>query len=72
MIKTFLILFLIFHFFFFFYFFRCGLESNTLRFLAKLVTDSPIDKDRKFIICYFLSDDTISVFEHSQRNTGKM
>uniref|UniRef100_A0A8C3LH16 EF-hand domain-containing family member C2 n=1 Tax=Chrysolophus pictus TaxID=9089 RepID=A0A8C3LH16_CHRPC len=49
---------------------RCGLESNTLRFLAKLVTDSPIDKDRKFIICYFLSDDTISVFEHMQRNTG--
>uniref|UniRef100_G1NP37 EF-hand domain containing 2 n=1 Tax=Meleagris gallopavo TaxID=9103 RepID=G1NP37_MELGA len=51
---------------------RCGLESNTLRFLAKLVTDSPIDKDRKFIICYFLSDDTISVFEHTQRNTGKI
>ncbi|XP_072195203.1 EF-hand domain-containing family member C2 [Excalfactoria chinensis] len=49
---------------------RCGLDSNTLRFLAKLVTDSPIDKDRKFIICYFLSDDTISVYEHTQRNTG--
>ncbi|NXL06265.1 EFHC2 protein, partial [Mesembrinibis cayennensis] len=49
---------------------RCGMESNVLRFLAKLVTDSPIDKDRKFIISYFLSDDTISVFEHIQRNTG--
>ncbi|OXB79748.1 UNVERIFIED_CONTAM: hypothetical protein H355_010216, partial [Colinus virginianus] len=49
---------------------RYGLESNTLRFLAKLVTDRPIDKDRKFIICYFLSDDTISVFERRQRNTG--
>ncbi|XP_021262975.1 EF-hand domain-containing family member C2 isoform X2 [Numida meleagris] len=49
---------------------RCGLESNTLRFLAKLVTDSPIDRDRRFIICYFLSDDTIAVFEHTQRNTG--
>ncbi|NXJ12013.1 EFHC2 protein, partial [Odontophorus gujanensis] len=49
---------------------RCGLESNTLRFLAKLVTGSPIDKGRKFIICYFLSDDAISVFEHRQRNTG--
>ncbi|XP_042723505.1 EF-hand domain-containing family member C2 [Lagopus leucura] len=49
---------------------RCGLESNTLRFLAKLATENPIDKDRKFIICYFLSDDTISVFEHTQRNTG--
>ncbi|XP_054672405.1 EF-hand domain-containing family member C2 isoform X1 [Grus americana] len=49
---------------------RSGKESNILRFLAKLITDSPIDKDRKFIISYFLSDDTISVFEHIQRNTG--
>ncbi|XP_042644745.1 EF-hand domain-containing family member C2 isoform X1 [Tyto alba] len=49
---------------------RSGMESNILRFLAKLVTDSAIDKDRKFIISYFLSDDTISVFEHIQQNTG--
>ncbi|KFV12664.1 EF-hand domain-containing family member C2, partial [Pterocles gutturalis] len=49
---------------------RNGMESNILRFVAKLVTDSPIDKDRKFIISYFLSDDTISVFEHIQKNTG--
>ncbi|NXY84320.1 EFHC2 protein, partial [Alcedo cyanopectus] len=49
---------------------RSGMESNTLRFLARLVTDSPIDQDRRFIISYFLSDDTISVFEIIQRNTG--
>ncbi|KFP66542.1 EF-hand domain-containing family member C2, partial [Cariama cristata] len=49
---------------------RSGMESHILRFLAKLVTDSPIDKDRKFIISYFLSDDTISIFERTQRNTG--
>ncbi|XP_062480832.1 EF-hand domain-containing family member C2 isoform X2 [Pezoporus occidentalis] len=49
---------------------RIGMESNILRFLAKLITDSPIDKDRKLIISYFLSDDTISVFEHVQRNSG--
>ncbi|NWY52272.1 EFHC2 protein, partial [Chionis minor] len=49
---------------------RSGMESNILRFLAKLITDSPIDKDRKFIISYFLSDDTISVFEQVQQNTG--
>ncbi|XP_008947681.1 PREDICTED: EF-hand domain-containing family member C2, partial [Merops nubicus] len=49
---------------------RSGLESNTLRFLAKLVTGSPADGDRKFVISYFLSDDTIAVFEHRQRNTG--
>ncbi|NXG62012.1 EFHC2 protein, partial [Hemiprocne comata] len=49
---------------------RSGMESNILRFVAKLSTDSPIDKDRKFIISYFLSDDTISVFELTQQNTG--
>ncbi|XP_061215265.1 EF-hand domain-containing family member C2 isoform X2 [Neopsephotus bourkii] len=49
---------------------RIGMESNILRFLAKLITDSPIDKDRKLIISYFLSDDTISVFELVQRNSG--
>lgn len=48
------------------------MESNILRFLAKLITDSPIDKDRKLIISYFLSDDTISVFELVQRNSGEM
>ncbi|KAJ6667654.1 hypothetical protein lerEdw1_016775 [Lerista edwardsae] len=49
---------------------RQGLESNILRFLAQFVTTDPINKDRKFLIAYFLSDDTISVFEPPQRNTG--
>ncbi|NXV78152.1 EFHC2 protein, partial [Atlantisia rogersi] len=49
---------------------RSGMESNILSFVAKLITDNPVDKDRKFIISYFLSDDTISVFEHTERNTG--
>ncbi|XP_054829928.1 EF-hand domain-containing family member C2 isoform X2 [Eublepharis macularius] len=49
---------------------RQGLESNILRFLAQFITTDPIDKQRKFIISYFLSDDTISVFEPPQRNTG--
>ncbi|XP_053313439.1 EF-hand domain-containing family member C2 [Spea bombifrons] len=49
---------------------RYGLESNVLRFVAKLVTNNPIDEDRKFIVSYFLCDDTISVFEPPQRNSG--
>lgn len=49
---------------------RQGLESNILRFLAQFITTDPINKDRKFLIAYFLSDDTISVFEPPQRNTG--
>ncbi|RMC06229.1 hypothetical protein DUI87_15660 [Hirundo rustica rustica] len=49
---------------------RYGMDSNILRYGAKLITDSAIDKDRKFIISFFLCDDTISVFEHTERNSG--
>lgn len=49
---------------------RHGLESNVLRFVAFMTTDNPIDKDRKFIVSYYLSDDTISFFEPPLRNSG--
>ncbi|KAJ8030955.1 EF-hand domain-containing family member C2 [Holothuria leucospilota] len=49
---------------------RHGLESNVLRFKARLDTTKPIDQDRRFIISYFLSDDTIAVFEPPVRNSG--
>uniref|UniRef100_A0A673C7B2 EF-hand domain (C-terminal) containing 2 n=1 Tax=Sphaeramia orbicularis TaxID=375764 RepID=A0A673C7B2_9TELE len=49
---------------------RCGLESNVLTFCAKMVTTDPVDKDRVFIVSFYLSDDSISVFEPPQRNTG--
>ncbi|KAE8622988.1 hypothetical protein XENTR_v10005450 [Xenopus tropicalis] len=49
---------------------RNGLESNVLRFVARLDTDNPIDKERKFIVSYFLSDDTVTVFEPQERNSG--
>lgn len=49
---------------------RHGLESNVLRFKARLDTTKPIDMDRRFIISYFLSDDTIAVFEPPVRNSG--
>lgn len=41
-----------------------------LRFFARLDTNRPIDMDRTFIISFFLSDDTISVFEPEKRNSG--
>jgi len=44
--------------------------SNVLRFVGKMLTDRPIDKERVFIICLYLSDDTIAVFEPPQRNSG--
>ncbi|XP_029495193.1 EF-hand domain-containing family member C2 [Oncorhynchus nerka] len=49
---------------------RQGLESNVLRFMGKMVTENPIDRDRLFIISFYLSDDTICVYEPPQRNTG--
>ncbi|XP_076099003.1 EF-hand domain-containing family member C2-like isoform X1 [Mytilus galloprovincialis] len=49
---------------------RRGLDSNVLRFLARMDTSKPIDQDRRFIISYFLSDDTILVFEPPVRNSG--
>ncbi|KAL2081357.1 hypothetical protein ACEWY4_023210 [Coilia grayii] len=49
---------------------RQGLESNVLRFVGRLETDNPIDLERVFIISFYLSDDTITVFEPTQRNTG--
>ena len=47
------------------------MESNVLRFVARFDTTRPIDVDRRFIVSYFLSDDTLSVFEPLQRNSGK-
>lgn len=49
---------------------RQGLDSHVLRFFARLDTNRPIDMDRTFIISFFLSDDTISVFEPEKRNSG--
>ncbi|XP_060785820.1 EF-hand domain-containing family member C2 [Neoarius graeffei] len=47
-----------------------GLVSHILRFLGKMLTDNPIDKDRTFIISFYLSDDTITVYEPIQKNSG--
>ncbi|BFZ06219.1 hypothetical protein BsWGS_09258 [Bradybaena similaris] len=49
---------------------RRGLESNILRFLARMDTKKAIDQDRRFIVSYFLADDSILVFEPPVRNSG--
>ncbi|VDP29253.1 unnamed protein product [Echinostoma caproni] len=49
---------------------RQGLESNILRFTARLVTNDPLDCDRLFIISCYLSDETFSIFEPPRRNSG--
>lgn len=45
-------------------------DSQILRFVGKMLSDNPTDKDRTFIISFYLSDDTIAVFEPIQRNSG--
>lgn len=49
---------------------RNALETNCLRYLAKIQTKDPIQADRRFIISYFMSDDSISVFEPPVKNSG--
>lgn len=45
-------------------------DRKILRFLARLDIDTPEDQGRIFVIKYFLSDDTVAVFEPPQKNSG--
>ncbi|KAI6647114.1 hypothetical protein LOD99_8851 [Oopsacas minuta] len=47
-----------------------GLDSNVLRYMASLDTEKAIDADRRFIVSYYLSDNTLSVYEPLVRNSG--
>merc|ERR1711988_816809 len=45
-------------------------DRKVLRYMARMDTSMPEDMDRQFIIKYFLSDDSISVYEPPQKNAG--
>eukprot|EP00771_Trimastix_marina_P004097 gnl/Trimastix_PCT/832.p1 GENE.gnl/Trimastix_PCT/832~~gnl/Trimastix_PCT/832.p1 ORF type:complete len:756 (+),score=274.35 gnl/Trimastix_PCT/832:84-2351(+) len=45
-------------------------EHKILRFLARMETDHPNDIDRRFVVTYYLGDDSASVFEPPRRNSG--
>ncbi|KAH0794609.1 EF-hand domain-containing protein 1 [Histomonas meleagridis] len=45
-------------------------DGLILRFEAKFTNPRPQDVNRKFVIAYYLADDTIAVFELPQRNSG--
>jgi len=49
-----------------------GIEQKgiSLRFLAKLDTSKANEKDRRFIVSYFVDDDSIVVYEPPVRNSG--
>ena len=45
-------------------------DKKILRFTARFNTKVPEDVDRRFIISFYLADDTISIFEPAQKNSG--
>lgn len=45
-------------------------DKKILRYTAKFNTKVPEDVDRRFIISYYLSNDTISVYEPAIKNSG--
>ncbi|TPX76547.1 hypothetical protein CcCBS67573_g02162 [Chytriomyces confervae] len=50
--------------------FRKSFDGLFLRYLAVLKTTKQVDSDRKFVISLYLADDSVSVFEPHQRNSG--
>lgn len=51
-------------------FFKWVDNQVNLRFVAKLNTTKPEEINRRFVITFFLNDDTVMVFEPSVRNSG--
>ena len=49
---------------------RDGFDSHVLRFSARLVIKGKVDTQRKFVVSYFLSDDTILVNLIPEQNSG--
>ena len=49
---------------------RQGFDGHILRFAARLLIDGKVDTLRKFVIAYFLSDDTILVSLERELNSG--
>ncbi len=45
-------------------------DGIQLRYLARFLAPQIEDKDRRFIITYYVNNDTVSVFEKFERNSG--
>jgi hypothetical protein len=45
-------------------------DGLNLRFLAKFINPAPEDKNRRFILTYYMNNDTVSIFEKFERNSG--
>lgn len=47
-------------------------DKHILRFNAKLISSIPSDSERKFIVSFFVRDDTIQIFETAEKNSGRV
>lgn len=45
-------------------------DGLNLRYLAKFINPASEDKNRRFIVTYYMNNDTISIFEKFERNSG--
>jgi hypothetical protein len=45
-------------------------DGVCMRFMAKFVNPKPEDRERSFIVTFWLGDDTMSIFEKYERNSG--
>ena len=52
--------------------YRDGFDGHILRFSARLLVNDKPDTQRKFVIAYFLSDDTVLVSQEREQNSGML
>ena len=45
-------------------------QNRLIRCKAIMLTNSPIDQSREFLITFYLEDDTVQVYEEARRNSG--
>jgi len=45
-------------------------DGINLRYMARFVNSAKVDRDRRFIVTYYLNNDTLSIFEKFERNSG--
>ncbi len=45
-------------------------QGRIIRFEARLVNPAPEDEIRRFVIAFYLADDTVSIYEPPIRNSG--
>ena len=47
-------------------------DKHVLRFNAKLDSQSEIENDRKFVFSFFVSDNTLQIYEEAAKNSGRV